>query len=55
MLRTLTAAISEIDRDMLQQAWTEIDYWLGMCRVTKDRHTVHLQGTKKNGESFFLL
>jgi len=39
----LIAAITEIDRAMLQQAWTEIDYWLGICH----RQAVHLQGTKK--------
>jgi len=42
----LIAAITEIDRAMLQQAWTEIDYWLGICH----RQAVHLQGTKKKIE-----
>jgi hypothetical protein len=29
------AAISEIDGDMLQQAWPETDYRLDVCRVNK--------------------
>ena len=41
------AAISEIDPDMLQQVWAEMDYQLDICRVTKGGHTLHLRGIKK--------
>jgi hypothetical protein len=31
----MIAAVSEIDRDMLEQVWAEIDYWLNVYHVTK--------------------
>jgi hypothetical protein len=40
--RRIMAAISEIDPDMLQQVWAELDYQLDVCRVTKGGHTQHL-------------
>jgi hypothetical protein len=36
--RRIIAAISEINCDMLQRAWAEMDYRLDVCRVAKDRH-----------------
>jgi len=37
--RRIIAAISEINRDMLQRVWAEMDYRLDVCRVAKDGHT----------------
>ncbi|GFG34114.1 hypothetical protein Cfor_05570, partial [Coptotermes formosanus] len=32
--RRMISAISEIDRDLLQRVWAEMDYRLDVCRVT---------------------
>jgi hypothetical protein len=40
--RRIIADISEINRDMLQWVWVEMDYLLDVCRVEKDGHTVLL-------------
>ena len=44
--RRIVAAISQIDRDMLQRVWAEMGYRLDMCRVAKGGHTEHLWGNK---------
>jgi len=31
----IITAISEIDHEMLQQVWMEMDYWLDTCHVIK--------------------
>ena len=52
--KRIIAAISEIDRDMLQRVWAKMDYRLDVCRVTKVGHVEHLRGMQKNwGWSFF--
>jgi len=48
----MIAAVSEIDRDVLQRVWTEIDYRLNVCRVTKGGYTEPLRGMQSNVESF---
>jgi hypothetical protein len=45
--RRIIAAISEIDRDLLQWVWVEMDC-LDVCRVTKGGHIVHLRSMQKN-------
>jgi hypothetical protein len=40
-------ASSQIDRDMLQRVWAEVDYWLHVCCVTKGGHIEHLRGVQK--------
>jgi len=45
--RRIIAAISEINRDMLQRVWAEMDYRLDVCRVAKDGHTDLLWSKKK--------
>jgi hypothetical protein len=35
-------AITEIDRNMLQRIWEELDYRLDVCRVTRGAHIEHL-------------
>ncbi|KAJ4451752.1 hypothetical protein ANN_03223 [Periplaneta americana] len=37
-----TAAIAEIDRDLLQRVWQEIDYRLDVCPVTQGVYIEHL-------------
>ena len=38
----ITAAIADIDRNMLHKVWQEIDYRLDVCRVTRGAHIEHL-------------
>lgn len=40
--RRITAAVNSIDRDTLQSVWTELDYRLDICRVTRGAHIEHL-------------
>jgi hypothetical protein len=35
-------AVAAIDRQMLQSVWQELDYRIGICRVTKGGHMEHL-------------
>ena len=39
--RRIIAAISEIQRDMLQRVWAEVDYQLDVCSVTNGGHIEH--------------
>jgi hypothetical protein len=34
----ITAVIETIDRNLLESVWDELDYILGICRVTKGAH-----------------
>jgi hypothetical protein len=38
----ITAAITEIDPNVLQRVWEELDYQLYVCRVTCGMHNEHL-------------
>jgi hypothetical protein len=38
----ITAAVTDIDRNMLSNVWTKLDYRLDVCRVTKGAHIEHL-------------
>jgi hypothetical protein len=38
----ITAAVMNIDRQMLLKVWAELDYRLDVCRVTKGAHIEHL-------------
>ena len=46
--RRIIAAISDIDRDMLQQVRAEMDYRLDACRVTTGGQVQHLLGRQKS-------
>ena len=35
----ITTAVASVDEDMLRSVWTELDYRIDMCRVTKGAHT----------------
>ena len=39
--RTATA-VASADEDMLRSVWTELDYRIDICRVTKGSHIEHL-------------
>jgi hypothetical protein len=39
---TITAAIKTTDRNMLERVWDELNYRLGICRVTNGPHIEHL-------------
>jgi hypothetical protein len=53
--RRIIAAISEINHDMLQRVWAEMDYRLDVCRVTKGGYLEHLWGVqRKRGEFVFI-
>jgi hypothetical protein len=34
----IIAAVATINRDMLERVWTEMDYRIDVCRVTRDSH-----------------
>jgi len=38
----ITAAVASVDEDMLRCVWTELDYRIDICRVTKGSHIEHL-------------
>ncbi|GBO28183.1 hypothetical protein AVEN_97534-1, partial [Araneus ventricosus] len=38
----ITAAVTDIDGNMLLNIWTELDYRWDVCRVTKGAHIEHL-------------
>jgi len=38
----IRTAIETITADMLQTAWTELDYGVDICRITKGAHIEHL-------------
>jgi hypothetical protein len=38
----ITAAVMNIDRQMLLKVWAELDYRLDVCRVTKGAHIEHM-------------
>jgi len=38
----ITTAVSSVDEYMLRSVWTELDYRIDMCRVTKGSHIEHL-------------
>jgi hypothetical protein len=38
----ITTAVAIVDEDMLRSAWTELDYRIDICRVTKGSHIEHL-------------
>ena len=37
-----TTAVASADEDMLRSVWTELDYHIDICRVTKGSHIEHL-------------
>jgi len=39
---TNRTAIETITADMLQTVWNELDYRVGVCRITKGAHIEHL-------------
>ena len=36
-----TTAATSVDEDMLRSVWTELDYRIDICRVTKGSHIEH--------------
>ena len=38
----ITTAVASIGEDMLRSVWTELDYRIAICRVTKGSHIEHL-------------
>ena len=40
--KRITTAVVSVDEDMLRSVWTELDYRIDICRVTKGSHTEHL-------------
>ena len=49
-MRRIIVAFSEIDRDMVQRVWSEMDYRLVVCCVTKGGRTEHLGSMQQIGE-----
>jgi hypothetical protein len=38
----ITIGVASVDEDMLRSVWTELDYRIDICRVTKGSHIEHL-------------
>ena len=38
----ITTAVASAEEDMLRSVWTELDYRIDICRVTKGSHIEHL-------------
>ena len=38
----ITTAVASVDEDMLRSVWTELDYRIDICLVTKGSHIEHL-------------
>jgi hypothetical protein len=38
----ITTALASVDEDMLRSVWTELDYRIDICRVTKGSNIEHL-------------
>ena len=38
----ITTAVASVDEDMLRSVWTELDYRIDICRVTKGSHIEYL-------------
>ena len=38
----ITTAVASVDEDMIRSVWTELDYSIDICRVTKGSHIEHL-------------
>ena len=38
----IATAVASVDKDMLRSVWTELDYRIDICRVTKGSHIEHL-------------
>jgi len=42
LIQRITTAAASVDKDMLRPVWTELDYRIDICRVTKGSHIEHL-------------
>ena len=42
MKQRITTGVASVDEDMLRSIWTELDYRIDICRVTKGSHIEHL-------------
>jgi len=40
--QSITTAVASVDEDMLRSVWTELDYHIDICHVTKGSHIEHL-------------
>ena len=38
----VTTAVASVDEDKRRSVWTELDYRIDICRVTKGSHMEHL-------------
>jgi hypothetical protein len=38
----ITTSVTRFDEDILRSVWTELDYRIDICRVTKSSHIDHL-------------
>jgi hypothetical protein len=38
----ITTAVASVDEDMIRSVWTELDYRIDICRVTKDSNIEYI-------------
>ena len=43
----ITAAINDVDREMLQRVWSELNFRIDICRIMRCGHIEHLFGMYK--------
>jgi hypothetical protein len=41
-MRTIIAAVNNIDAPMVTRVWQEFEYYIDVCRVTRGAHIEHL-------------
>jgi hypothetical protein len=42
LIKRITTPVASVDEDILRSTWTELDYRIDICRVTKGSHIEHL-------------
>jgi hypothetical protein len=48
----IVEVVTDIDRQMLQRVWQELDYRIDICHVTKGGHIEHLQGRTETWSAY---
>jgi hypothetical protein len=43
----ITTAVASVDEDILRSVWTELEYRIDICRVTKGAHTTFVTASYK--------
>jgi hypothetical protein len=55
LIQHIIAAVATINRDMLEKVWTEMDYRIDVCRLTRGYHIECLSGNIKTLTAFLTI